>query len=442
MSLRNTSFENWRLSRIEEELERLSHSSQDTSADDGSCSPRSAEGTLERCAYTRSLAKDEGIYSRAALCATPPGGSTLKDDENSKDALRFIKEKYDSLGKVKVKKPSLPTEVEQRPLEDFDVAASLPVSNAVSEVVSEGEVEAKRSLSDAGASRLSPAIEEGLRSSLVVEGSRSSSSIKESRLSVQGEGPARSSASISEQELMQVEMFYRSHKTSVFVCLCQATLYLSDPIRNSLCPPKVPDFEEDAIRTSSSSFENWTLVKTGIPVLVLDSGESHRQRRLNLILAERGTGFGLWRDQIDCLSNYSAPTLTFHTMLLSNDHTKLIGLRFVDPVAAADFHQHIRCLTLDASDPLLSLASTSGDDRKAKKAKAGSKRQAKAKGPAVRKADISQPCCFTHITKLDRNDGSNLLRGQSAATLTDFNPRNSPRPGSGSGDRHKVKLKP
>lgn len=439
MSLRNTSFENWRLSRIEEELERLSHSSQDTSADDGSCSPRSAEGTLERRACPKNLAKDEGIYSRAALGATPPG--TLKDDENSKDALRFIKEKYDSLGKVKVKKPSLPAEVEQRSLDDSDVAASLPVSIAVPEVVHVGEVESPRSLSDVECSRSLPAIE-GFRSSLAVEGSRSSSAIEGSRLSVQSQGPARSSASISEQELAQVEMFYRSHKSSVFVCLCQATLYLSDPIRNSLCPPRVPDFEEEDTARMSSSLENWTLVKTGIPVLVLDSGESRRQRRLNLILAERGTGFGLWRDQIDCLSSYSAPTLTFHTMLLSNDHTKLIGLRFVDPVAAADFHQHIRCLTLDASDPLLSLASTSADDRKAKKAKAGSKRQAKSKGSTVSKADISQPCCFTHITKLDRNDGSNLLRGQTSATLTDFNPRNSPRPGSGSGDRHKVKLKP
>lgn len=408
----NTTFDNWRLSRIEEETERLScSSSQDTSADDGSSSsPRSAEGTLERRLKAVQCTDDASIYSCTGV-GGGGGGLSKEEEESSKDvALRFIKEKYDSLGKVKVKKPSgdVQPSVEGDEWQGHDASPS-----ASCLVVESTEVVRTREL------------QEHLHRSLLT----SSSDVTRSTI-------------ITEQEVNQVEMFYRSHKTNVFVCPCQATLYLSDPKRNSLCPLTPPAAQDrGGGRRSRQSLPpeappsagGWTVVKSGVPVLVLDSGESRRQRRLHVVLAERGTGFCLWRDQIDCLTNYAVASVAFHTMQLSTDHSKTVGLRFDDPPSAAHFVHQIRRLTSDADDPLLSLASSSpsADDRR-KKAKGKAKR-------TVTKADISQPCCFTHITKLDPSEGSNLLLRSDEHTGAQ---RHSLRPSGSAGDRLKVKLKP
>lgn len=70
----------------------------------------------------------------------------------------------------------------------------------------------------------------------------------------------------------------------VFVCESLANLYLG----------------------SASQTERWELRFTGIPVVVLDLGEtrSRSKRRIQILLAERGTCFTLWRETIDNLSSY------------------------------------------------------------------------------------------------------------------------------------------
>lgn len=57
---------------------------------------------------------------------------------------------------------------------------------------------------------------------------------------------------------------------------------------------------------SASQTERWELRFTGIPVVVLDLGEtrSRSKRRIQILLAERGTCFTLWRETIDNLSSY------------------------------------------------------------------------------------------------------------------------------------------
>ena len=57
---------------------------------------------------------------------------------------------------------------------------------------------------------------------------------------------------------------------------------------------------------SASQPEGWSLRFTGIPVVVLDLGEtrSRSKRRIQILLAERGTCFTLWRETIDNLSSY------------------------------------------------------------------------------------------------------------------------------------------
>lgn len=179
---------------------------------------------------------------------------------------------------------------------------------------------------------------------------------------------------VTEQDLLQVETFYRSHKTEVYVSGCLANVYLGS---NKI----------------SFSSDQWSFTCTGIPVLVLDSGEHLRERRLYLIVAEKGTGFTLWKDVIDTLTGYKAPNSNFHTLRLSTDHSKLAGLSFDDAGCAAEFFSHILRLTADPDDELLKIG-------KQKKKKSVKEKKGKVKLP--KKTEISQPCCFVHVTKLDR----------------------------------------
>lgn len=137
---------------------------------------------------------------------------------------------------------------------------------------------------------------------------------------------------LSEQDIMQVEVFFRSHKTHVSVCKCLANLYFTS--------------------ADNSQEKVWKLARTGIPVLLLDKGETRarNKRMLQIVLAEKGSGFVLWKDIIDNLSNYSAEeSSTFHTMYLSSDHRKMAGLSFDVLEAAEMFLREIEQLT---SDPL------------------------------------------------------------------------------------------
>lgn len=83
---------------------------------------------------------------------------------------------------------------------------------------------------------------------------------------------------------------------------------------------------------SQSGLTDWQLKFTGIPVVLLDTGatKSRTQRRIQLILAERGTGFTLWRDTIDNLSNYE---VNFHFYIF-----KMLRANFKFKFGALNFH--------------------------------------------------------------------------------------------------------
>ncbi|CAE1307107.1 unnamed protein product [Acanthosepion pharaonis] len=191
------------------------------------------------------------------------------------------------------------------------------------------------------------------------------------------------SEALSEHDLLQVEMFYKSHKTEVFVCQCQANLYFGSVRQSSEC-------------------DQWEYAMMGIPLLVLDTGEHHRKRRLHFILAEKGTGFVMWRDVIDHLTKYSAPSSSFHTLHISIDHTKLAGLSFDDTEAATQFLEVLRQLTSDPNDDILNLSRSKKNKKKEQKPKMKKFRPPK-------KTDISQPCCFVHVTKLERTENGSSL---------------------------------
>ncbi|XP_021937882.1 uncharacterized protein LOC110838706 isoform X2 [Zootermopsis nevadensis] len=214
--------------------------------------------------------------------------------------------------------------------------------------------------------------------------SSSSSSAAEERLQV------------TEQERLQVGTFFRGLKTQVFVCGSLANLYLG----------------------STSCEGQWELSHMGIPLLVLDSGEtrSRNKRRIQIVLAERGTCFTLWQDIIDNLSSYRVAGQAFHTMHLSSDHSVLVGLSFDSLVAADEMWGHVERLTARPENISLSVPG-----RRGKKPRRTPKPQ-----PLPAKSHISQPCCFQHVTSVDVADRMRylslrvLVPGLQDKTVTDL----------------------
>lgn len=120
------------------------------------------------------------------------------------------------------------------------------------------------------------------------------------------------STELTAEELYQIKLMFSGKGTEVVVAGCLANLYFA---------------KKTATGKVSWTEENRELKATGVPVLVLDKGEARARasRRLHVILAERGTGFLLWRDTIDALSQYKEMGRSFHTMFLSTNHDKQAG---------------------------------------------------------------------------------------------------------------------
>lgn len=224
---------------------------------------------------------------------------------------------------------------------------------------------------------------------------------------------------VTDTEVQQVEMFYKSHKAEVTVCRSLVNLYIgsaapaatitstlnsTSSVTNGPSPVHAPCTAENGPSAvtagpASSGSDTWEFITTGIPVLVLDSGEHVRARQLSVLIAEKGTGFCLWRDVVSHLTRYTCPHANFHTLRVSTDTRKLAGLSFDDGQAAAEFSATVQRLTADHDDELLLLSKT-GKGKKKKSVKLTEKKKSKYKAP--KKTDISQPCYFQHVTKLER----------------------------------------
>jgi hypothetical protein len=159
-------------------------------------------------------------------------------------------------------------------------------------------------------------------------------------------------------------------------------------------------------------------------VIVFDKGDTRARdkRQLQIILAERGTGFTLWRDVVDNLSDYKSIASTFQTLYISSDHRQMAGLSFDSHEAAANFLYQIETIT---SDPLNIALSAPKRDKLARKAaklaekirKSAEKEAAKQVRP--KKCDISSPCLFQHVTSVDMTDFDRLFSMASLMNRTD-----------------------
>lgn len=154
--------------------------------------------------------------------------------------------------------------------------------------------------------------------------------------------------------------------------------------------------------TKTPQDTDWKLKYMGIPVILLDVGEarSRNKRRIQIILAERGTCFMLWHDIIDNLSSYKVAGEAFHTMYRSTDHTEHIGISFDVVKAAQEMWSHIEHLISDPEN-----ISLSAPGKKKKKKEKKSNKPA----PLPEKSYISQPCCFQHVTTVARDDRSRYV---------------------------------
>ena len=195
-----------------------------------------------------------------------------------------------------------------------------------------------------------------------------------------------SSTGVTLKDTARLDLFYRGRGTEVVVCKCLADLRFGT-----------------AIHSGSEEVSDWTpVINIGVPLLVLNTGKGKRRRDLLVTIAERETGFPLWFDKINYLSNYRQTDPTIHVMKLSNNLKKVAGLTFHCETAAKEFLDRFQEITKDPNDDLWKVSSGSTPHDNKKKKRPFSFRRLKLKKAS--KNDISLPCNFSHITSVDPQD--------------------------------------
>lgn len=184
------------------------------------------------------------------------------------------------------------------------------------------------------------------------------------------------SGKLDEADCLQIETFYGSHRTKVFVCKCDCKLYACAAENHVVSDSKKP-------------------YCVGVPVLLLNLGETRarQERSLTLLLAEKGSGFTLWKTIICSFLNYKTVRQNYHTF--SAEDGLLLGMRFSDPTSAAEFAGIVASLAAEINNPDFT------GTLKKKKGKKEKKKQ-------LKKAEISQPCCFQHVISLDTKDSNRV----------------------------------
>jgi len=443
-------FVDWRLSRIDEEVDRVSCCSDATTPPspplpppppllldddpaDSEASAAQSELSGDETLAPPVLSDDPAavIYSNADEWRKQQLERRAADDE--REALRFIKEKYDSLGKIGVDKPTSTSQTSSAPPMTAD-RRELPTEEptaALYENVSRVEAyvaaESRKVLAECAECLTEHTTSKSASRESCCGASQSGSGQRQESKQSQQQRPPPCQCQQQQQqpqevethrqrlvgecipqspltdgELVQIDLFYRSYRSSVYVCTCMATLSFSRPVRTtpskSKSTPKPPmDDYDDGV---------WACVRTGIPVIVRDNGDGRRRRRVFVLLAERGTGFELWRAPLDRLSDYTvtaasvstgsgpsaAVSCSQHTMRLSVDDTMSVTARlaFDDQPGADEFHRQLVRLATAVDDD----ATTTTGQTKKKRHQKGAR--------SISKADISQPCCFSHVTRLER----------------------------------------
>ena len=213
---------------------------------------------------------------------------------------------------------------------------------------------------------------------------------------------------LTDRDVSRVEMFYRSRSTEVVVCSCLADLQIATAQSGG------------STATAVAPISSWQHRHTGVPVMVLNTGTGRRNRALHLVLAERDTGFPLWSDRVNYLTNYAERSTTLQAFHVSTSLRTIAAFSFYSAPAAARFHCNFKRLTSDPEDELWSLSNVKKKQKKKAKKVTPSgagvdvnsnspspwKRSASAKIKKVTKNEISQPCHFIHVTNVSPSDNT------------------------------------
>ncbi len=192
------------------------------------------------------------------------------------------------------------------------------------------------------------------------------------------------SAILSANDILKVESSYRSIGTQVYASRCLCDLYITTAER-------------------LAKLEDWILFQHGLPVWLLNSGTNpKRQTRLSLIIAEYGSGFPIWQDNINGRSDIKQAREQHITFRLS-DQVTLAVLRFNDLIASKEFFSYYISIRNNQNYKHLF---TNGHNRSSS---CGSTLNSKRKSAHhVNKSSISNPCQFQHITRLQVKDRARL----------------------------------
>jgi hypothetical protein len=169
----------------------------------------------------------------------------------------------------------------------------------------------------------------------------------------------------------RLDLFYRGVGSDVHVCRCFADLLTG----------KLPPGREEV--------EEWSLVHSGVPLFVLDTGAGHRPRQLQIVLANNETAFALWQDKICYLSNYASISDVEHSFFISESLSLKAKLRFTECEGAESFLSWFKQTTADPNDELWKVSSKKPVRKKTHKRN------------RLDKTAISSPCNFAHITRIE-----------------------------------------
>ena len=197
---------------------------------------------------------------------------------------------------------------------------------------------------------------------------------------------------IARTDRARIELFYRSLDAVIYVCSSLADLFVG------------------AVATTSANDDgsggcHWVHTHTGVPVWVMNSGAGTRRRELTVVLAERETGYPLWSDKINYLSNFRQldDGGGVQVLRVSGSLSRMVRLDVFRRRSADEFHSRFLQLTADSNDDLWKISemeNAGARRRRRRKDNAGKKQN------RMSKSTISQPCNVVHVTRIDVRDAN------------------------------------
>lgn len=181
---------------------------------------------------------------------------------------------------------------------------------------------------------------------------------------------------LTEKDIFKIKLSLSCLSNRVVVCGATASLYFWQP----------PSVE--------SPSNQWTLARSGVPVLVVSTGDcgDRNPKGVYLSLVERDSGFATWKEALTTSSNYREQQKNFHTLNLSNADGTMAGFRFNCEEAANAFLKDVEAAAQEISTatsvPELNKLSTNTSKERFKKFR------------KLKKVEISTPCLFSHVTSI------------------------------------------